>query len=516
VITNVRAVFSKPGTSAWLLKHELRLALRSLGNKRAWAFAAFFGIVWLLLHALVFFLFYALSKASDAGVSLPPYTMQIAGVMFWLLFTIVLSQTLAHAVEAFFSRGDLDLLLSSPLDAKVVLTIRALGIGFAAILFPALIALPFAHVGIITGRFPLASIYPSTVALALLAAAIGVWLTMLLVQLLGARRAKTATQVLGALIGAGFFLSSQLQNLLSRDTRAALSSWLLRESEVGGMFAPESILWWPGRAFLGEWMPMLTFVVATVIAFWLVVNLTYRRFVLSTQESQTAPGPSQALAGDARIKFASGTTWILLRKEWKLIARDPQVISQTLLQMLYMMPMVFLGISGKSFASLVVPSVVFIVAMLVGNLAWLTVAAEDAPDLVGSSPLALARVRFTKGIAAVVPALVLASPLFFYWLFTKPWYAFVLAFCAIGASINSAACHVLNPRKANRRELNKRGQAHPMSSIVELFSTFGWAGIAYAMMGTWWVLLIAIPVAAVGPIFSYGAGYEARRAGVIA
>jgi ABC-2 type transport system permease protein len=209
---------------------------------------------------------------------------------------------------------------------------------------------------------------------------------------------------------------------------------------------------------------------------------------------------------------------VILRKEWKLILRDTKLISETLLQVLYMTPLLFAGFSSSGRAVVfLVPGCVMIVAMLVGNLAWITVAAEDAPDLIGSSPVSMDRIRLLKGVAAAVPPLLMVLPLVLYWLVTKPWQGVVLAICTTCAAASSAACHVLNPRKANRREMNRRGQAHPLASIVELISAFGWAGTAYGMMGgPWWVFIIALPLAAVGPLFSFGAGFQARREGVLA
>jgi hypothetical protein len=108
-------------------------------------------------------------------------------------------------------------------------------------------------------------------------------------------------------------------------------------------------------------------------------------------------------------------------------------------------------------------------------------------------------------------------PLALYWLITSPLQGVVLAVCASCAAASSAACHILNPRKANRREMNRRGQAHPLASIVEMVSAFGWAGTAYAILsGPWWILLISVPFALVGILFSFGAGQPARRTGVLA
>jgi ABC-2 type transport system permease protein len=103
---------------------------------------------------------------------------------------------------AFFERGDLDLLLSSPLPSRRVLTVRAVGIAttpflwFAAIL--TIVILPLAAVGEVRWL----AVYPMLAAIALLASATGVSLAMALFRLLGARRTRTVGQLIAAFIGA--------------------------------------------------------------------------------------------------------------------------------------------------------------------------------------------------------------------------------------------------------------------------------------------------------------------------
>ena len=53
---------------------------------------------------------------------------------------------------------------------------------------------------------------------------------------------------------------------------------------------------------------------------------------------------------------------------------------------LYLIPMMFMGFRSDGTALLIVPGFVLIGSMLAGNLAWLTIAAEDAPELIGTAP----------------------------------------------------------------------------------------------------------------------------------
>ena len=94
------------------------------------------------------------------------------------------------------------------------------------------------------------------IVLGLASAALGMALTMSLVRLFGARRAKTIAQVAAAMIGAGFFLLAQAQNVLPTSQRDALFSWAGSEMKAGGCFSPDSALWWPVGAMLGEPLPL--------------------------------------------------------------------------------------------------------------------------------------------------------------------------------------------------------------------------------------------------------------------
>jgi ABC-2 type transport system permease protein len=513
MLSRLKGFFAVPGSVPWLFKKELLLMWRGLGGKSLTFSIIMFAILWLAMHGLAVALVYGLSAATKGGMQLPAMTYTFVGAGFWIFFSISLSQTLATAVNVFFTRGDLDLLLSSPISPRTVLAVRALGIGFGAILLPILLILPFAHAGLVLGKPSLMTIYPALVAFALLGAAVGVWMTLSLVTFIGARRAKVFAQVLGALIGAFFFLLSQMHNLLGRERRDALGAWLKQHAADGGIFAPDSVLWWPGRAFLGELLPTLAFIVIAVALYWFVVQMTYKRFVEGAQESATVKQKNIVRDSDNPVKFADRLMWIMLKKEWRMIGRDPQVISQTLLQLLYLVPMLFMAFSGKFSLAFALPAVVVMVAMLTGNLAWLTIAAEDAPELIVASPISVMRIRIIKGAAAVIPSLLVIAPLVCYWLVKQPLHAIALAIAATGGAMSAAASQILNPQKGDRREMNKRGKVNIIGSLLDFLSSAGWALFGWGLIGAWWACLIALPFMAAGPGYAFVAGESKRRAG---
>lgn len=502
-----------PGSALWLLSHELRLSWRGIGGKRTWLLLTGGAVLWAFVHLAAWILLS--SRALSDVEQIPPMAMVVAGGAFWLFASIMVSQAVAHTVAALFDRGDLDLLLSSPLQPRAIFMIRGLGIAVGACFVPSLLLLPFAHAGVVAGHPAMMSIYLVILSLALASAAAGMALTMTLVRAFGARRAKTIAQIAAALIGAGFFLLSQVQTLLPKDQRQAFSDWTRQEMQAGGWLSPDSVLWWPVRAMLGEVAPLLLVVAIGVGSFWLVVNLTFRRFVSGTQESLVG-GRSRSADARGPVRFRAGSARLLLFKEWKLLARDPQIISQTLLQVLYLIPLLFIGFRGGRGEWVLVPGLVVITSMLAGNLAWLTIAAEDAPELVGTSPLPMARIRWIKAAAAILPVLAVLIPLALWWLTRDPVAAFVLLLCCFGGMASSTVCHIWNPRRGNRRDMKQRYKESKLTNILEALGAFGWAGVAVCLNGYLLWLPLAMAFVVLGPGSAWVLGRSARFEAVLA
>ena len=205
-----------------------------------------------------------------------PLMIMMFDIAIAAIFTLILSQTLASATMAFYERGDLDLLLSSPIPPRRVLTVRAVGIAtmpflwFAAILTIAV--LPMA----VLGQPRWLAGYPVIACVALLAAAAGVSLAMGLFKLIGARATRTVGQLMAAVIGASFFLISQSRNFLPDGGRRVFGG-VMRWTQ-SGVFEPGSPLAWPARAVFGEPLPLLGFVALSVVIFAGVAAGLGRRF----------------------------------------------------------------------------------------------------------------------------------------------------------------------------------------------------------------------------------------------
>jgi ABC-2 type transport system permease protein len=506
----------KPGTWPWLLRHEIRLAWRNVGGKRIWILLVGGGILWAAVHLAA----WSLIVGADM-IAMPPRVTIIFGSLVWLIITLIFSQAIMMSVSALFDRGDFDLLLSSPLSPRTVFTVRGIGIAVSVTALYFLLITPFAHAGLLSGKPRLLAIYPALMSIGLLVTALGMLVTLTLVRLIGARRARVIAQLLGAFVGAIFFLLSQAQTLLGSGRRAQIAAATADWMAPGGFLAPESALWFPFRAFLGETIPLVVTVVCGVGAFWLVMQLTYKRFLSGTQESVTGSATKRNEAVDARQSaryFRSGLLRNVLVKEWRLILRDPNLIAQTLLQVLYLLPLLFVVSRGGSALSYVVPGAVLLGGSLAGSLAWLTVAAEDAPELVGSAPVKASRMRMIKALAAMIPVWIFVLPILLALLWYKPWWAVAFLVCVIGSTASAGAMQVLYPRRADRKEMKRRGKNEFVVSLMEGLTVFGWSAVAYLLIQgpglLWWLLPVALLFALGGPLMTWVLGKGRREQGL--
>lgn len=483
----------RPGSALWLLRHELRLAYFRFGSpakaadsKRAARRGPTRGQLVLMalvvaaLHAFAFFLMPLLGRALAADTS-----ALIIGVslVFAMTFSMMLSNGLKASIEVLFERGDLDLLLSSPLPSRSIFVVRlaAVVIGTASLYL--FLLTPFAHVGALLGQPRWLAIYPVVLGAAAVAASLSMLLTLALVRTVGIRRTRVLAQVLGAVVGALFFLLSQVYANSGGPMQQRVARWIDSHAAAGGTFGPNNPLWLPGRAVLGEPLPLLAIALAGLAAFAFTVHFTHGFFVRGMQQAVSRVNNAAPPRGGPRYRFGRGLAMTVIRKEWKLIARDPQLISQVLLQLLYLLPLCFMLVFKSS---TVLPglgaSLTFLCTSLTTALAWLIIAAEDAPDLLRSAPARASTIAWAKLAAAVVPGLVLlAAPLC--WVgWRQPLAALLLALCAGGATVSAALIVRWGALPAPRGDFRRRAKGNFMTSFFEFSGALLWAGLAWVLL----------------------------------
>lgn len=481
----------RAGTWPWLLAHEVRLAWRGVITGNADLILAVLLIVWLLLHVPAYILMQRVTPDLLAG-----FGIAVAGLFFWFGITLMLSTAIVLSVNALYDRGDLDLLLSSPLQSSTVFTVRGIGVALSSVFLFAALLLPFAHMGIYHGQFGFVAVYPLLIGVSLGAAGAAFALTLLLARTFGARKARVAGQLLSALVGASLFFVLQTPNLLPDEVRASLMPKLL-ELLTTGWLGGDSPVWWPVRAVFGDPLSLVATVGVGVGLFVFVVRLTGRAFVSGTQESTTRPSRRTGTSKAAR--FQQGLRRNVMRKELRLIARDPNLIAKTLLQTLYLLPMLFILLRNSELLDVLAPAIIVLMSGVAGNLAWITISGEESPDLIGSAPVNRESVRWFKAAAALKPIAIVSVPFVGFYLFYAPALALVFVAYLAVALVGAAMTQVWGGKPSPKRDLKQRQKQNMGLNFVELLSTVALAGACYLTFNPSWWAFALVPVGLLAP-----------------
>jgi ABC-2 type transport system permease protein len=202
----------------------------------------------------------------------------------------------------------------------------------------------------------------------------------------------------------------------------------------------------------------------------------------------------------------------LRRKEWMLLRRDPWLVSQTLMQMLYLIPPALLlwhsFDDGNGAYALLVPVLVMAAGQLGGGLAWLAISGEDAPDLVATAPIPpgfilRAKVEAVLGVIAIVFA-----PLVAVLAFGSPWHALVASGGIIVATMSATSIQLWFRSQAKRSQFRRRQVSSRVATFAEAFASIGWAATAAVAAMS---LVLAVAPALMTLLVVAGARYMAPR-----
>jgi len=478
-------VIARPGSALWLLHHEVRLFwYTTLASKKGkeprgfhWKLLVPWLVIWLAIHAGGW---YVVGKVFDGAAEMPQTLVVAASMLLVATFLFMLSSALKSSVEVLFDRGDMDLLLSSPLPSRSIFSVRLAGVVLGVASLYLFFLAPLAHVGLLQGHPRWLALYPVLLGMAAIASAAAMLLTLALVRWLGARRTRVVAQVLGALAGALLFILSQLPNLAVQT--GASEGILARMARSSADIAADSLVWLPGRALLGDPMGAATVGVVALLAFALTVALTHRSFTRGLQLTAGIAKPSTRPTGALRFRFHQNLATTLIRKEWRLILRDPQLISQVLLQLLYLIPVLFLVFRKDGAQTLAVGTgLTLLCGSLSSSLAWIVLLSEDAPDLLQSSPANPRTVRHAKLAAAVGPVLALVCVPVLWLTWRAPVSGLLVAFTVCGVAIGSTLIVMWTGKPGERSALARRGQGNGVSAIFELSHLFGWGALAFML-----------------------------------
>ena len=463
----------RPGSFLWLMRHDLRLSWRRFsGHFAGRSFARVVGIIAL---GMAFMHLISGPSATIFARKAPDTREAILGgaILFILLWQV--SQAISHFTRLLYSRGDLDLLLSSPLSPRTVVGAHAVAATLEITLVVGAFVFPMANMIAYRMGWSWLAIYPATIAAGMLASACGLAITVGLFKLLGPRRTRMAAQITAAVLASALILGGQLAYLISSPARPA--SALIR----GMPQAPDFMDWLvlaPVHGIAGDLRALLLWTSLGCLAFALAVIRLGPIFLKSAIRSGGLAAQQIVAREKPERPFRHGASAALRRKELKLLGRDPWLFSRALLQALYLAPIcivIWITQDDPSVSLLVAPLLIMVLSHLAGIMAWLTVLSEDAPDFMTTAPVTANQILRSKLEAIALPlGLILLGPaLGLCWF--EPWDALLTVLFAIAACVSTALINIWHPAPARRENSASRHNAPKIVSLKENILAVCWA-----------------------------------------
>ncbi len=484
---------SSAAALSWFARHEIRLAWREwlammTGGRRKRTRA----VIGLIVFAAIMHLpaYAVIGRFSDLRAPLDKSSLIVMTATIALAWALMLSQAIESVTRVFYARADLDLIISSPAQLENVFSIRIAAIALSVIAMALLLSTPFVDILVIGGGVRWFAAYGVVVAIGLSAAAVAIAATVLLFRLIGPSRTRLVAQILAAIIGAGFVIALQIAAILSYGT---LSRFAVLTSGAAAAIAPDidSIVWWPARAVLGDGEALLLLLGGGLVLLGAVMTIFAGRFADTAALASASARPNRQ-GSRARAFRAGSRQQALRRKEFVLLRRDPWLMSQTLMQLLYLVPpavMLWRSFSESGLAIvLVTPVIVMAAGQLAGGLAWLTISGEDAADLVATAPLKPSRVIRAKIEVVLITIAAIFAPLVAALLFASPLQATVTALGIMIAAASATAIQLWFRVQAKRSQFRRRQTSSRLATFAEALSSIGWAATA--------ALALAAPIVA--------------------
>jgi ABC-2 type transport system permease protein len=463
-------------------------------GRRFRSVAAGIALFAIFLHAVAYFMVGAYAGAADN----PGKTVLLIVTGNLLLSAaLMLSQAMESVTRAFYSRADLDLILSSPASARRLFSVRIGAMALSIQALALLLTAPFINVLAFRGGAHWLGAYGVIIAAGMTATALAVAMTVGMFRLIGPKRTRLIAQIVAAVIGAAFVIGLQVAAILSYGTLSRLD-FLTSEAMLAMAPGDDSLLWWPARAMLGDAVALIAVCAvgaASLGAAILVFAPQFGELVIAAGGAAHGAARERERAAFRRASIMQS----LRRKEWALLRRDPWLLSQTLMQLLYLLPPALLlwrnFAEGIDATALLVPVLVMAAGQLAGGLAWLAISGEDAPDLIASAPVPARRVMRAK-IEAVMGAVALVfAPLALVLALASPPAALAAAIFIAIATASATAIQFWFRSQAKRSHFRRRQTSSRVATFAEALSSVGWAATgALAAMGNWLAAIVGLIV----------------------
>ncbi len=487
----------QPAGIVWFAAHEARLAWRDwrLLSGRGRGMLVALALAFVLLHAIAGLIMH---PAPDLAIHPTKDALVMIVSTLVLSWSLMLSQALELVTRAFYARGDLELILSSPVEVWRLFAVRIVAMAVTLATMSLAIAAPFIDVLAWRGGARWLALYPEVMALATFAVTVAIVAVVAMLRTFGPKRTRVIAQIASAFIAAIFVVILQIGAIRSLGV-ADRMRFLSSPSVQANLPDPENPVWGLGYAAMGYPVSLGILVGAAVLALLVVIAIyapRFHRYVLAAGDIAHQRG---ARGGDG-FGPASSPAQVLRRKEWALLRRDPWLVSQTLVQLLYLMPAGYalwrvFSVHIGAVAVVVVPVLVTVSGQFAGGLAWLAISGEDAPDLIGTAPVPASLVVRAKFEATVGGTLAVFAPFLLVLLTLAPRGALAATAGIVLAAGSATAIQYWYRLQATRGRIRRRQTASRLTTYTEAIVSMSWAGAAAIAVANIWLAFVPAIVA---------------------
>ena len=488
-------------TLTWFARHELTLAWRDwaammAGGRTTRERAVTLGALGFV--ALLHWLAYAiLSPQLREGFAIDKTTLVTLTASLLFTFSMMMSQAIEQVTRAFYARADLDLILSSPASAPHLFAVRIAAIALTGMAMTGLLAAPIINVAAAIDGAHWLGAYALIAAMSAVATGLSVMAATALFQYAGAKRTRLIAQIIAAVVGAALVIGIQICAVLYYGNLSRFE--VLRSAAVLNAAPGEtSLVWLPAHALLGDSGAVLALLIGS-LAFLAAVIATYAPHFAT--HAIAAAGVSEHTSSQtqtSRAFRAKPAMQALRAKEWTLLRRDPWLVSQSLMQVLYLIPPALLcwhdmG-AGTEVHTILAPVLVMAFGQLSGGLAWLAISGEDASDLIATAPLNRRAVTRAKTEAVLMAVAFPAAPLILALTFASLWGAAVTALGIALAAASAVAIQLwFRTSTTTRSQFRRRQTASKASTFAEAFSSIFWAAATgFAAAQSWFAIAFVV------------------------
>ncbi len=465
------------GSIPWLFIHEVRVAWRSLELSPA----ARWGGIGLMLVYFGIGIYLALSL--DFTIVSSPYIAVMIFIAAATAFTFNISGSMRAAQHTLYEQGDLELLFTSPASPAKVIMAKLAGISISMVFWNALFLFPLLIPVAAINNPRLFGILAVVSSISVLATSIGLGLTLMIVHFVGPSRARRVIQIIAAFIGAMIFLVSQLAPHLGGGEGGRFQTLYLWCLEHG--IGVSGISGLPGRASFGDPIALIIMIAAAVLLFCFTAWSLQTQFLRVYQSAANKHEAKAAKNIDIRRSFGNHPGLMIIHKEFLLLRREPSLIYNILLQLIFLTPLL-VGFGQATKLLLLMPSAAFVsvfsAAKLVGDITGLAISSEDTPDLLKVSPLPMSWITRWKiyGVMLISVPLTLIIP--FLMLFKSPSSAALTLVMTIIAGGLAAAIELRFSKPRTRHKFRRRGSASVVAYTLGLVMSVVLGGAtAYAV-----------------------------------